>query len=324
MSLQRVSSLDPELGQELLQSVSRSFYLSLRFLEKPVRPALSLGYLLARTSDTLADSGALPVSERISALNAFSLAVREETPLELKRAFPDLSVTHPGENALLEQSPRILLSLQAQPEPIKAELKRLLATIISGQSADLSRFGEATSQRPAALKTPEQLVEYTYQVAGCVGEFWTKICLLQLPRFSNAPSPFLEEHGRLFGQALQLVNILRDLPGDLESGRCYLPESDLCASGLTPASFLQSGKDARPVFMHWLETARQWLRSGEKYARSIRGIRSRFSVILPRLLAEKTLASLEATPPLECRLRVKIPRSAVLKSAIQALAGAMD
>ena len=37
-----------------------------------------------------------------------------------------------------------------------------------------------------------------------------------------------------FGKALQLVNILRDLPGDLANGRCYLPAVDLELAGLKP------------------------------------------------------------------------------------------
>ena len=39
----------------LLKRVSRSFYLTLRFLPSPVRESIALAYLVARLSDTLAD-----------------------------------------------------------------------------------------------------------------------------------------------------------------------------------------------------------------------------------------------------------------------------
>jgi farnesyl-diphosphate farnesyltransferase len=41
---------------ELLKSVSRSFYLTIRFLPKQMRPAVALGYMLARATDSVADT----------------------------------------------------------------------------------------------------------------------------------------------------------------------------------------------------------------------------------------------------------------------------
>ena len=50
----------------------------------------------------------------------------------------------------------------------------------------------------AAVSCPEQLEHYTYMVAGCVGEFWTRLGLLaQGPGFSTQPEETL-----LLGQAL--------------------------------------------------------------------------------------------------------------------------
>ena len=58
----------PRSLQVLLTRVSRSFGLSLRLLPPEVRPVISLAYLLARTSDTLADAALVPVSKRVEAL----------------------------------------------------------------------------------------------------------------------------------------------------------------------------------------------------------------------------------------------------------------
>ena len=35
------------------------------------------------------------------------------------------------------------------------------------------------------------------------------------------------EYGVKFGKALQMINILRDIPSDLSIGRCYIPENSL-------------------------------------------------------------------------------------------------
>ena len=51
------------LQGSLLAAVSRSFYLSLRFLPSPVRGALSVSYLLARAADTIADVEASPAEQ---------------------------------------------------------------------------------------------------------------------------------------------------------------------------------------------------------------------------------------------------------------------
>ncbi|MCX7825074.1 MAG: squalene/phytoene synthase family protein, partial [Verrucomicrobiae bacterium] len=48
----------------LLKEVSRSFYLTLRVLPGALRPAISLAYLLARASDTIADTKVVPREKR--------------------------------------------------------------------------------------------------------------------------------------------------------------------------------------------------------------------------------------------------------------------
>ena len=87
---------------------------------------------------------------------------------------------------------------------------------------------------PVALATEEELDDYTWRVAGCVGDFWTRICRAHL--FPNASIEELRliEDGIRFGKGLQLVNILRDIAVDLRRGRCYLPAPRLREQGLSP------------------------------------------------------------------------------------------
>ena len=39
---------------------------------------------------------------------------------------------------------------------------------------------KASPEKIVALETPSELDDYTYRVAGCVGEFWTRICRIHL------------------------------------------------------------------------------------------------------------------------------------------------
>ncbi|NBW87575.1 MAG: hypothetical protein EBR23_12335, partial [Planctomycetia bacterium] len=82
-----------------------------------------------------------------------------------------------------------------------------------------------------ALANASDLQAYTYSVAGCVGEFWTRITRAHLFPVAPLDDAKLLHDGVRFGQGLQLVNILRDLPRDLRQGRCYLPLDRLRAIG---------------------------------------------------------------------------------------------
>src|SRR5512141_1182852 len=55
---------------DLLRDVSRSFYLTLRILPASIRSQIGLAYLLARTTDTIADTEGVPVSRRLSCWEA--------------------------------------------------------------------------------------------------------------------------------------------------------------------------------------------------------------------------------------------------------------
>src|SRR6185503_1553884 len=96
-----------------------------------------------------------------------------------------------------------------------------------------------------SLADADNLEDYIYLVAGCVGEWWTRICFQIYQKYSREPEEDLTVMASAFGKGLQLVNILRDMPADLRSGRCYLPEEKLVAAGLAPAELLQPTNEAR-------------------------------------------------------------------------------
>jgi farnesyl-diphosphate farnesyltransferase len=65
---------------------------------------------------------------------------------------------------------------------------------------------------------------YCYVVAGVVGEMLTDLFLLGRDALAGV-APFLRERAARFGEALQLVNILKDAGSDRSDGRTYVPES---------------------------------------------------------------------------------------------------
>src|SRR5213593_5271350 len=61
-----------QLRTTILRSVSRSFYLSIRFLPAQLREPITLAYLLARATDSVADTPGISVPVRIETLKMLS------------------------------------------------------------------------------------------------------------------------------------------------------------------------------------------------------------------------------------------------------------
>ena len=292
----------------LLASVSRSFYLTIRVLPRGLRAPVGLAYLLARASDTIADSACASASARLEALRQMGEAVGGRGPM------PDLTpfapgVSDPSERALLERGGTLCSLLNASEPQDRADIAWVLEEIISGQRLDLSRFA-CGGDGVKALASAEELDDYTYLVAGCVGAFWTRICSRHLPDY--APSLDLEtlvQRGVSFGNGLQLVNILRDAPADLAQGRCYFPAQELPEGN--PELLKTAPMLARPVQDRWMAQAREHLEDGLRYIEAVRPWRLRLACFLPWAIGVRTLQRMERTRPLEQVERVKVPRKEV-------------
>lgn len=297
---------------ELLKQTSRSFYLTLRVLPAKVRSQIGLAYLLARTTDTIADTDIVPPDQRLTALADLRARIlgQRSLPLDFNKLAAQQGT--PAERALLEQC-EAGITLLGRFSGEDAELiRRVLETITGGQELDLQRFGRATAQNIVALKSDEELDDYTYRVAGCVGEFWTKLCRAQVFPRAKLDDARLLADGVRFGKGLQLVNILRDLPGDLRKGRCYIPATSLHKAGLQPRDLLDAGNETRlrPLYNPLLARAEAHLAAGWAYTNSLpwRCVRVRLACAWPVLIGVQTLARLRVQNPLDAARPIKITR----------------
>jgi farnesyl-diphosphate farnesyltransferase len=300
----------------VLRSVSRSFYLSLRFLPKALRDPLSLAYLLARATDTIADTPGAPVRLRTEALRTLAGAIQgtatKEIASQLRESFVPLQ-TDKAERALIEQLPALLDWLDDLRSDDRDEVRSVLSKINRGQSLDLERFDPSTSTSIKALGTAEGLDEYTYLVAGCVGEFWTRLCFRHVKNFSARPESEMSTLGAQYGQGLQLINILRDAGDDLRNGRCYFPADELDSLGLKPADVLADPARLYPALTKWRDKAEKGMEAGIDYAGAIRNRRVRFATALPALIGARTLVLLRQAGAEALLRRIKVPRAEVRK-----------
>ena len=310
--------LSPQL-RRLLSRVSRSFDLSIRLLPRALQDPVAIGYLLARATDTVADTHSLPLAERQNLLDLLSRPLNQDPPeaataLECARLTQRFAQqqSHPHERALMLALPDCWPLLQALSVEDRASVRGVLGHITQGQALDMSRFGVGLQ----ALETEQDLDDYTWLVAGCVGEFWTGLCIRHVPDFSSLPNDEMVQLGRQYGMGLQRLNLLRDAKEDLAGGRCYWPRDTLQAAGLTPemlAQAAQTGDEATlrqldPLYTAWLDQTHTQLAAGMRYAMALKPLRLRLASALPALIGAQTLALLRQKGTWALTERVKVSR----------------
>jgi farnesyl-diphosphate farnesyltransferase len=308
--------------RKLLRHVSRSFNLSIRLLPKALQAPVAIGYLLARATDTVADTTALALSERQVLLNLMTQTIAAqdisaENTHELSRLTQAFAAqqTNPHERALMQALPQCLPLLRTLHAYDQASVRQVLGHITRGQQLDMTRFGPGLQ----SLQTEADLADYTWLVAGCVGEFWTELCGRHLPSYSLLPQAEMMRIGREYGMGLQRLNIVRDAGEDLTSGRCYWPKETLKLAGLTPELLAQAAinPDAdtlhalAPLYTQWLDRTQAQLADGMRYAVALKPLRLRLASALPALIGARTVALLRQAGPAALRQRVKMPRHEV-------------
>ena len=149
-------------------------------------------------------------------------------------------------------------------------------------------------------------------MAGCVGVFWTKMSLAHLMKLSPENEALFMERGIRFGKALQMINILRDIPEDLRFGRCYIPEAALKEIGLKPDDLLDDENLAtfRPLYDRYLDLTNEHLEAATEYIRMIpeTQFRLKASCMLPVLVGQRTVTLLREGNILNSGERIKVTR----------------
>ena len=304
-----------DLTSALLKRVSRSFYLSLAVLPSAVRPTIGLAYLLARAADTIADTRLIERHARITHLDAFRAEMTGESePRRLQAIAAAVGAgSLPAERTLLERLPDCFRAFRALPPDDQDRVRKVIETIVEGMTDDLRVFPGEDEGKLAALETRADLDRYTYLVAGCVGEFWTDVHVAHRPRLRGWDLPGMRMLGIRFGQALQLTNVLRDVPRDLRHGRCYLPRQELARLGLSPHDLLDpaAASAARPLLAELLGIALDHYDAGWQYTFAIprAETRMRLACAWPLLIGLRTLHLVARSSSwLDPAVTLKVPR----------------
>jgi len=315
-----------QLGGKLLAGVSRSFYLTLKALPGGLREPLSIAYLLARAADTVADTATVADGVRLDRLCELDRLVQtgdwddgagHRFCEAMERDFAP-GQTDANEAELMRRLPELFHAFQELSTRQIANIRGVLSPIVRGQRLDIERF--PVDGRLRSLGTAAELDEYTWLVAGCVGEFWTKLCAEEEPAafVKHAALQHLTALGRRYGQGLQLVNILRDVAKDSSMGRCYFPREEMEAHGFDLETVRRDMARLAPVCEKWQRACREHLQCGIEYVESVAVKRLRYATALPLLIGLRTLGLIERADWAQRRQGVKVSRGEVARIALDA------
>ena len=301
---------------KLLETTSRSFYPTLKYLPKKIRGQIGLLYLLARLADTIADSKHGETDVLLDLLNKYNdVAQGRSTKLP---DFTDLAEiqTNPHEAELLMNAEDVIEGLSEYGEGDCQRILECLEIIVGGQVLDLQRFGTANEGgNISSLTSNEELDDYAYRVAGCVGTFWSKMSLAHLMTLPPEKEKVFLEKGIQFGKALQMINILRDIPEDLRFGRCYIPSEALAEHGLEPEDILGDSnlETFRPLYDSYLDLTNVHLEAATDYIRMLpdKQFRLKASCMLPVLIGQRTVTLLRTGNILDSDERIKVTRDEI-------------
>jgi farnesyl-diphosphate farnesyltransferase len=275
----------------------------MRVLPGGMRDPVGEAYLLARAADTIADTALIPPGQRLALLLSLRERVngvtRDDAGLQQIADEVAGQQTQSDEKLLLESLGGALDMLAQLDEADRTAVRDIVTMLTQGMEFDLRTFPDERSGDIAALGTLDDLDRYTWLVAGCVGEFWTKMIYQHLPgTLAPASRETMCARGVRFGKALQYVNVLRDCGKDLRIGRCYLPASMLAPASLSPHDLLQpeASARARTIMLELVRVALDHFRAAIDYTLALprTAVRLRLACLWPILIGLETLELLVA------------------------------
>ncbi len=208
--------------REVTKTHAKNFYYAFMFLPKPKREAIYAVYAFCRYCDDITDGDYAP-EDRPDMLKADLLKAWRQ---ELDNCYAG-QPTHRITQALHDVVQRYDL-----PKHYFEELMRGVE-----MDFDIQRYA-----------TFAELEQYCYRVASVVG-----LLCIEIFGYRHAG---VREYARLIGISLQLINIMRDVKEDVETGRIYLPLEDLQTFNYAEADLQQQRYTAEFVTLMQFQAQR--------------------------------------------------------------------
>lgn len=153
--------------------------------------------------------------------------------------------------------------------PVSRLTLKPLLELLSGFEMDLEFSAE---KREFPIATDSDLQLYAHRVAGTVASSLLELVFshygMDQTKYDRAEQERIILSGQRMGQALQYVNIARDIARDAAISRVYIPSSWLAEQGISPSDVLASPHDDKLAIFE----DRMLRKANDAYEQSVRAI----------------------------------------------------
>ncbi|MDC0685087.1 phytoene/squalene synthase family protein [Sorangium atrum] len=279
----------------ILPAASRTFALSIRALPGTLGRAVLAAYLICRIADTVEDERTIVPAQKAALLER--LLDCFDGPAAAS-AFPALVPAlgcNPEHARLVRHTPDVFTLFRALPSGTQRHVRRWVVEMVEGMSRFVLRYPNGIR-----VQTLDEFREYCYYVAGTVGYMLTDLWHEHSPNVSRRRYAVLRRHCRAFAQALQTVNILKDVALDAAADNAiYLPEQLLQLHGSSHATMLapEFARQNHAAVTELIEIAWRDLEEARLYLLALprRAVAIRMFCVFPLLFAYATLRDLAHT-----------------------------
>ena len=285
-----------------------------RALEDPV----TIGYLLCRIADTIEDDLGVATERKLQLLDQLLVCFGDAGAAERFAEDAGSIGTSEADRELVNGSSLVFRAYRSLDSASRGILYEWVAEMTRGIQQFVRTY-------PAGIRIQSvaEFRRYCYFVAGTVGHLLTDLWHVHSRVIRTSTYTKLLTNCEAFGEALQVVNILKDIPWDVEhENAVYIPRDLLEAAGSGHDSLLDPALRShnRVALQTLLSLAEADLDGALDYVSEIppAAMRIRLFCVLPIVFAAATLRELKASEQmLVSGGGVKITRSEV-KSLILA------
>ena len=298
--------------RDLLPRVSRTFALGIKLLPSRLELPVRIGYLLCRIADTVEDDLVLSPARKAALLDSFVAGFAEPAQADAFGACVAELTTSDEYRDLVAANGDVFALYRRLDAPTQAILEHWIREMVVG----MRRFvvEHALGIRIASIA---EFRRYCYYVAGTVGHLLTDLWHQHSGLVDTRVYERLLVDCEAFGEALQSINILKDIAWDAErENAIYVPSDLLGAAGSGHDHILNDEHRAanRTALEPLVALAKDDIERSLHYieALPLGALRIRLFCVLPILFAIATIREIERS---DAMLRtggaVKISRAEV-------------
>ena len=296
----------------MLPRVSRTFALGIRLLPRSLEDPVTIGYLLCRIADTIEDDRALDPDRKLALLDQFLVSFRDFDAADRYAADARGVGMSAADRELVDGSPLVFRAFRSLDSASRGIIREWVSEMVSGMREFVRRY-------PAGIRIQSvaEFRRYCYFVAGTVGHLLTDLWHAHSPLVRTRTYAKLLTTCEAFGEALQTVNILKDIPWDVEhENAVFIPRDLLESAGSGQESLLDPALRLanRSALEALVTLAESDLNDALEYVSEIppAALRIRLFCVLPTVFAAATLRELKRSDDmLVSGGGVKITRSEV-------------